>query len=297
MARRKKRLKERKGIKMAKPIKFTDDIRAKIIENFTETIKNTRMSDGKISFTQTFKYEDKRRASVVFSSVAYAKMLMLVQHFSNEVAWHGVCVRDEEDPSTFRVSDILVYPQSVTGATVDMDQEKYGNWIADNIDDERFCYLNLQGHSHVRMGVTPSGTDINHQSEILSQLRKDGFYVFMIANKQGDIWFSIYDLRENCLYENADIDYYIGSDEISLADFLDEADGLVVSKYNYSYNKTGNTWNNKNTGTPTSGSQPWNVTNLHDKTASQPETKTKPKASVPGNYDDWYDEYYKQYGY
>lgn len=293
MARRKKRIKEGKGRKMAKPIKFTDKIRAEIIENFAEAIKNARMSDGKISFSQTFKYEDKRRASVIFSSVAYAKMLMLVQHFSNEVAWHGVCVRDENDPATFRVSDILVYPQSVTGATVDMDQEKYGMWIADNIDDDRFCNLNLQGHSHVRMGVTPSGTDIGHQSEILAQLRKDGFYVFMIANKMGDIWFSIYDLKENCLYENADIDYYIGSDETSLADFLEEADGLVVSKYNYG-SKSASAWNYKSTGTSAKQN---NVTNL-PATTNNPETKTKPKSSSASHYDDdWYDEYYKQYGY
>ena len=287
MARREKRLKKRKGRNMAKPIKFTDSIREEIISNFVEAIKTVRMTDGEIKFSQKFKYDDGRRAKVIFTSVAYAKMLMLVQHFTNEVAWHGVCVRDEHDPATFRVTDILVYPQSVTGATVDMDQEKYGAWIADNIDDDRFCDLNLQGHSHVRMGVFPSGTDIGHQSEILSQLRKDGFYVFMIANKMGDTWFSIYDLRENCLYENADIDYYIGSDEVCLATFLKEADGLVVSKYAYNYgNKGSNTGNNK----------PSNVSNLPAKPATQPETKTKPKTSPASDYD-WYDEYYKQYGY
>ena len=53
-----------------------------------------KMFDGKLNYNKSFKWDGDDKAVVVMSSVAFAKMTMLIQTFSSEVAWHGVAFRD-----------------------------------------------------------------------------------------------------------------------------------------------------------------------------------------------------------
>lgn len=121
--------------------------------------------------------------------------------------------------------DILVYPQQVSGATVNTDQEEYTNWLY-GLEDAVFNALKMQGHSHVDMGVSPSSVDLTHQSEILSQLEGDMFYIFMIWNKRLEHTIKIYDLGSNTLYEDEDIQLVCPD----LEDFLTQADQMVKKK-------------------------------------------------------------------
>ena len=57
-----------------------------------------------------------------FTTEAWIKQCSLVQHFNTEIAWHGL-VRPIKDG--YEIYDILVYPQEVTGGTVETDQQKY----------------------------------------------------------------------------------------------------------------------------------------------------------------------------
>lgn len=262
---------------MARPIKLTEEFKQKAVERFVEEMDNTRMQGGKIDYSDTFVYDDERKATVVFSGVAFAKMLMLVHHFSKEVAWHGVCTRDDEDASKFYISDILVYPQTVTGVTVDMDQKEYSEWIAKNaLDDDRFCNLRFQGHSHVNMGVSPSGEDLHHQSDILDQLPDDGFYIFAIVNKSLSMWFNVFDLRENVVYETGEISVCVDGCNVNMVEFLKEADDMVKTC-------------RPAASVPYSGYRP-NV----------PIAKSKPKrvmgVSDYDSLDDYYEEFYRQGG-
>lgn len=215
---------------MSKPIKLTDELLQKIQEEFIEKVKSTKMFDGKLEYSRTFKWEgDDDRATVYLSSVAFAKMNSLIQQFSDEVAWHGVVHRDEQDPSIFRITDILVYPQVVTGATVNTDQEKYQTWLY-SFDDDVFNNIRMQGHSHVNMSVSPSGVDTTHQEKILEQISDDDYYIFMIWNKRYEHFVRIFDLKNNTLYETADVDVYIGDDGVDLRAFLDYAKEIVTTR-------------------------------------------------------------------
>jgi len=150
----------------------------------------------------------------------------LVTSFADEVAWHGLAVRRGENE--FVIEDILVYPQEVTGSTVQTDQTLYTNWLY-GFDDETFDKIRMQGHSHVNMGVSPSDVDKSHRAKILAQLDKGMFYIFMIWNQLLQIHTIIYDMKNSFLYENSDITVKIIGDD-SLESFLADAKEKVQLK-------------------------------------------------------------------
>lgn len=231
---------------MGKPIKLTQAVIEGMAKEFMEALTKMKLSDGKVTYSKSFAYQDHDDAVLCFSTMAFAKMTRLIQSFDCEIAWHASCHRDEEEPNWFYVDDILVYPQTVTGVTVTMDEEEYGKWLQKGFmdGDERFDHIHFQGHSHVNMDVGPSSTDKQHQEEILSQLRDTGYYIFMIANKkfQYNVW--IFDLKNNVLYENKEVSILIGDESVDLDAFEEEAKKLAPKKTVYAVgNNAGNTGN------------------------------------------------------
>ena len=80
----------------------------------------------------------------------------------------------------------------------------------------------MQAHSHVNMGVSPSGVDDTHRQKILDQLEPDMFYIFMIWNKSLAVHTLIYDMAHNILYEDADVDVKLLGDD-GMDEFLADA--------------------------------------------------------------------------
>ena len=198
---------------MAKIIQLTENEFVALRAEFEQALKLIKVSDGKVNFTKQFSSFD-RKALLYFTAEAHEKMQALVQGFDKEVAWHGVAERfDDDGKDGYLITDILVYPQTVTGASVDMDVDEYDKWIRDNAEDERMYRLRMQGHSHVNMGVTPSTTDLKHQSDILRMIPKTGFYIFIIINKRNDWNVKIYDLKKNVLFEEKDVSVHILPEE------------------------------------------------------------------------------------
>ena len=247
---------------MSKLIRMTEEYRVECAREFIEALSRAKMADGKISFTKVFASES-RRATVYFTQEAWVKMAMLICSFDKEVAWHGLAKRGEDETKDeYIIYDILVYPQEVTGATVNTDQEEYEKWIM-QFEDEDFFNIRMQGHSHVNMGVYPSAVDITHQEKILNQLSDDMFYIFMIWNKSFNKHIKVYDMKKNILFEAADIDVVILGD---MGPFLTNAKEMVKNKvYNYNggnsyggnYNYKGTPVNNQQASTTAVG-QPYN---------------------------------------
>lgn len=225
---------------MSKPIKLTEQYLNECRSDFEKALTLTKLADGKLSFTKTFSCGE-RKAVVYFTAEAWAKMAILIKEFDKEVAWHGIAHRGEdESKDEYIIEDIVVYPQEVTGASVEMDTEKYANWLMENAEDERFNNIRMQGHSHVNMNTTPSSVDITHQEEILSMLGDDDFYIFMIWNKSFASTNKVYDLKKNVLFEHTDITVkMIGAGE-DLDAFLKAAKDMVKNKP-YTYNNAYNT--------------------------------------------------------
>lgn len=217
---------------MSKLIKLPQDILDQYTKEFYETLRSGKFSDGKVNFTKTLGTVE-RKATVIFTKMAWEKMQLLVKEFDKEVAWHGIAERCEEK-DTYLISDIIVYPQEVTGSTVTTDQSKYEEWLMSH-DDDVFNKIRMQGHSHVNMAVSPSSVDLSLYERLLDQLSSDMFYIFMIWNKRGEKTVKIYDIRENILFETADVTVTIKGME-DMTEFLEDAKELVVTKtYNYGH--------------------------------------------------------------
>ena len=151
---------------MAKIIKMTPEIIDEVRRDFENAISSMKLSDGKISFTKSFT-SIQRKATVYFTEIAWLKMQSLIREFDKEVAWHGLAFRGEDpEKDEYTITDILVYPQEVTGATVTSDQTKYQEWLMSH-DDDVFNNIRMQGHSHVNMATNPSSVDLSLYERIL----------------------------------------------------------------------------------------------------------------------------------
>ena len=215
---------------MSKIINMTPEYIEELKREFASFITSVKAADGKVSFTRSLSSTG-QKAKLRFTEKAWTKMQTLVREFDKEIAWHGVAERGENDD--YVVSDILVYPQTVTGTNVEMDTEEYAKWIQDGIlsGDERFDHFYFQGHSHVAMGTTPSPVDTNHQEEILNKLRPNGFYIFVIWNKRNERNIRIYDLLKNTQFETADVTVeVIEDDAIGAEKLAREAREIVKEK-------------------------------------------------------------------
>lgn len=218
---------------MSKKLRMTDEMIAGIKAEFDRALASCKMMDGKFSFTKTFEGGNEK-ATLVFTAEAYNKMMALVQSFDKEVAWHCVSRRGEKE-NEYEVYDIVVYPQSVTAATVEMDVAEYDEWIRKHAmaGDEWVFNLKGQGHSHVNMSTSPSGTDMDHQKKVLADMKPDGFYIFVIWNKRNEHTCWVYDLAKNTVFENKDITVQIGGTDLDA--FVKEAKDLVVTKAPVTY--------------------------------------------------------------
>jgi hypothetical protein len=220
---------------MAKYIRMTPELKAECRNTFMAELDNVlahnKFSDGKLSFTKSFGTVD-RKAHIYFTEIAWMKTTALLREFSKEVAWHATAYRIPGDKDEYLIRDILVYPQTVTSSTVDMDVDKYSQWIMDGVmaGDERFDHIRCQMHSHVNMGVFASGTDTQHQEEILEQLEEDDFYIFMIWNKSLKVYMRVFDMQKNILFETDDCEWAVLDDTIGLSTFIEDAKKIVVEQ-------------------------------------------------------------------
>lgn len=185
---------------------------------------------NKNSITINLNPELKANISVLFTPTAWIKMQLLVSKTDDEIAWH--CVVDRQDPTTFIISDILLYPQTVTGVTVTTDDTEYNKWLMGH-PDEIFFRLRGHGHSHVNMGTNPSGTDDNLQNGILTNLKDNDYYIFFIINKKGEMWVNVYDFMSNMIYETKDIDVDILTNDISLTTWITTEKQKFFTKQTY----------------------------------------------------------------
>lgn len=214
------------------PIKMTDEIIRDVMQEFySQASVLGNLQTDKFSFNKSFSKPAKDAVEVNFTLEAYHEMCALIDHFSTEVAWHGLVKR--LDKTHFQITKILIYPQKVTGATVNTDQEEYTKWLY-ALKDEEFNAVRFQGHSHVNMATNPSGVDMQNQWDMINQLNSTDYYIFMIWNKRREYNVRVIDMADNVIYSGSDVKVTIGA--LDMKGFLEEAEALVKKPapvYNY----------------------------------------------------------------
>jgi hypothetical protein len=197
-----------KGDLQMYPIKMTNKQVQEAVEKFRKQLKGIKSSTNTIRFEFCLTSKEDAEATLHITLNAWRKMHALITKCDKEIAWHGVV---HKEGRTYTITDVLLFPQTVTAATVTSDETEYSLWLAQQ-PNEVFNNLRFHGHSHVNMGVSPSGTDTQYQADMLKNL--NDFYIFAIFNKSGKNWVNIYDVEDNIVYEDADIDVVIEEDEI-----------------------------------------------------------------------------------
>lgn len=308
-----------------KPIFITETMNKEILESIlTKAVeqlnRNKRLQAGKFDFTVNYAYTEpdpEDKVYVTMTSEVYTKMRMLVDSSSDEIGWHGTVVKDG---NKFLITDILIYPQVVTGATVTPDQKEFEEW-KDSLSDEQFNTLDFHGHSHVNMGVSPSGVDDKFQDDIMSQAGEDTTKIFMITNKKGDLFVRVYDVPSNTVYEEK-FDCYnpksimdtskkdivfdvVGYDGKSLFEFYKNGYDKFVKKTTYGANR----YQSSGNVTPLYSSSKSNKASTTVETKSNSGTTNKKDSGSRSNYNgykgksvdkNWYgndycDDYYGYY--
>lgn len=223
---------------MSKYIKLTDEVKTSIIDEFARTIGLIKMSDGKVVFSKTLN-DIGEKATLYYTEEAWMKSKLLIAMNDKEIAWHSLAKRGE-DPTKheYIIYDVLVYPQEVTGTTVTTDQVRYQTWLYEQ-PDEVFNNIRAQCHSHVNMGVSPSGVDTSLYERILNQLSDEDFYIFTIGNKKGDLTVIIYDMGKNILFETKDVTTDIIEDGSGIFAFFKTVSDAVVTKPTPKYTYAG----------------------------------------------------------
>lgn len=148
------------------------------------------------------------RPTLMIDSEAYAAMQELVKQSSVEISWHALVTREED---IFYLYDVLVFPQINSPVSTTTDDEEFAEWQRSLIENVDFPieHLRCHGHSHVNMGVYSSGIDDQYQSDILTKVKDDDFYLFLIMNKKNEMCALLYDFKENVLFETKDMDIEI----------------------------------------------------------------------------------------
>ena len=187
------------------PIK--EQVRTKLIEKYNSTIfMNTDVIDVRVDIKEILEEHIKDKnltePTVYITTEAYLKMRKLVDEVSTEIGWYGTVTKCPGLDNVFVIEDILVYPQVVTGVTCEQDDDKMFEFemslTTDQVNHKRF-----QGHSHVNMGVTPSGVDEQFYQDLLTQV--NDYFIITVTNKAGSYTTRFYDIANNILYSDVPI--------------------------------------------------------------------------------------------
>lgn len=188
------------------PVK--DKVRDKLIEkyNTTQFMNMNDTIDIKLDVKDILEeYMNERQSAepqVFITSEAYIKMRTLVDKTSTELGWYGFVSKLPGLDNIYVIEDIIVYPQKVTGATCEQDEDRMFEFEM-SLTTEQVRARRFQAHSHVNMGVTPSGVDEAFYQDLLSQVRD--YYIIMVTNKRGDNHIRFYDMENNIVYTELEL--------------------------------------------------------------------------------------------
>lgn len=211
-----------------------EQVRAKLLEKYDSTIyMNTSSVDIKIDVKEILEQyiADKQleEPKVYITAEAYVKLRKLVDDTTTEIGWYGTVTKMPGFESVFVIDDILVYPQTVTGATCVQDDDRVFefelNLSTDQVNRKRF-----HGHSHVNMGVTPSSVDEQFYQDILTQV--DDYFIVMITNKSGAYYTRFYDMQNNILYTGIPVQVMLDNG-IALEHWYDDATQNNIKEHTY----------------------------------------------------------------
>lgn len=219
-------------VNLLSAVNIKDKLKNRILENLDTYLSidknntyhlNVDVADLVNEYLTEKKLEEPK---LYITSTAFTKMNLLIQDTSTEIGWYGI-VEPHQDINTYIITDIVVYPQIVTGATVEQDEDKMFEFEM-NLTDDQVNNKRFHGHSHVNMGVTPSTTDETFYQELLSQV--NDYFIILIKNKRNEQTVRFYDIVNGVYYSNLPISI-IDEQCNNLNDWYDNMLDTNITKY------------------------------------------------------------------
>lgn len=208
-----------------------EQVKQKLLEKYdTSIFMNTTKVELKVDVAdildEFIEQQNIIEPTICITTKAYIKMRLLVDKFDKEIGWYGIVNQMPGLENTYVIEDIVVYPQTVSGATCEQDEDRMFEFemrlTTDQVNHKRF-----HGHSHVNMATSPSGVDENFYQELLSQVTD--FFIITITNKRNEYTTRFYDVANNILYTDVEI-HLIDDNGNMMSNWYDEQIENNISK-------------------------------------------------------------------
>lgn len=199
-------------------LRLTQKERESLIKDITECITNAKdiheLGDI-VELLPPISTKRVKKPKLFITAEAYLKMQELVKQYDVEISWHGLVKRDLKK-NAYLIYDIILFPQINTSTSTSTEQEAYAKWLTEIMMDEdetRFNDMRMHGHSHVNMSVYSSAVDDTYQTDLLTNIEDDDFYIFMILNKKQEMCVLLYDYAQNIVFDTKDIAIHVISED------------------------------------------------------------------------------------
>lgn len=137
--------------------------------------------------------------NVFIDSDAITKMALFVDECADEIGWLGTAYHEDNN---FYIEDVFLFEQEVHATTTEITPDGLSDFATELLKQDNgmdvWNNMKMWGHSHVNMGLTPSGQD-DSQMETFKEGGHDWF-IRLIANKKGELKIDIYDYKAGVVY-------------------------------------------------------------------------------------------------
>lgn len=154
---------------------------------------------------------DTKTPEIYVTPEADFKMRYYIDNTDKEIGWLGYV----EDLGTgiYLITDVFLVKQQVHSATTEILPEGLAELATKLLSQgeegqKKYNSIRMWGHSHVNMSPTPSGQD-NTQMKDFSQ---NDYYIRLIGNKEGEWNVSLWDFKNNILWEGLTLKYWFNID-------------------------------------------------------------------------------------
>ena len=155
--------------------------------------------------------------TVYYSADVAVAIDHIVQSQEKEVAWMGLV--DKISETEYLIYKIYIPEQEVTASTAEIEDSGISKLVMQIMDEgEDPGKLRYHGHSHVRMGVSPSSTDQDHMSDYLEHA---DWFIREIRNKKGDQKLDLFDKEHGVAYQCIDSEIWELTRDASFFEELD----------------------------------------------------------------------------
>ena len=155
--------------------------------------------------------------SVYYSQKVWAVMWHIIHKCPKEVGWMGYVTKIGHD---YLVEEIFLPEQIVSAAETDISPDAMATLtlelIKRDMDPEKMIYW---GHSHVNMGVSPSGQD---ETQIDLMLQNAPVFIRAIHNKRGEGKVDVFDTTQGVVFQAVHHDVHIPALTDEQVVYLDE---------------------------------------------------------------------------